>query len=231
MKHHIIGLTGYAGVGKDTVADLLVAHFGFRKLAFADALRAEVAQGFQVDLIYLTHPSTKNQPMAALAMRRAPLDFLAAVTHGMPNLPRNADGRVANEWLDEQRSPRQIMQWWGTEYRRQQHPRYWTRVMLERLTHLSRNGDSRFVVTDVRFENEADTVHAAGGLLWQVTRPGIDGVSTSEGSHVSATDGAVFKPSAVIANLHDMKHLQHLVLSEFVALETGIASAKVTVGA
>ena len=40
VRTHIIGLTGFAGAGKDTVADLLVAHARFRKLAFADALRA-----------------------------------------------------------------------------------------------------------------------------------------------------------------------------------------------
>lgn len=35
----IIGLTGFAGSGKDTVADILVAEYGYVKLAFADPLR------------------------------------------------------------------------------------------------------------------------------------------------------------------------------------------------
>lgn len=229
MKQQIIGLTGFAGTGKDTVADFLVTHHHFHKLAFADALRGEVAEGFGVDPIYLKHPSTKNVPMAAFSMRRAPLDFLAGATLGMRGVPRGADGRIDDAWLDAPRSPRQIMQWWGTEYRRAQHRNYWTRVLTERVVFAQRDGQQRFVITDCRFENEVDTLLAMGGVLWQVTRPGIDGVTTAEGTHVSATNGSAFKPSAVIANIHDMKHLQQRVISEFIALETGIDSATFTV--
>lgn len=229
MKTHIIGLTGFAGVGKDTVADLLVAHLGFRKLAFADALRAEVAEGFQVDPVYLSHPSTKHHAITALAMNRAPHDFLAAVAMTVGNDGRDQHGHLSPAWLTAPRSPRQVLQWWGTEYRRKRDARYWTRIVLDRLAIMHRNGAARFVLTDVRFENEADTVHAAGGLLWQITRPGIDGTTTLEGNHVSATDGGVFKPSAVLANSHDVRHLQQLVLGEFLALESGVAGAKVSV--
>lgn len=36
----IIGLSGHAGAGKDTVADYLVENYGFKKVAFADEIRA-----------------------------------------------------------------------------------------------------------------------------------------------------------------------------------------------
>ncbi|MBI3925113.1 MAG: hypothetical protein HY319_06200 [Armatimonadetes bacterium] len=35
----LIGLAGYAGVGKDTAADVLVEEFDFRRVAFADPMR------------------------------------------------------------------------------------------------------------------------------------------------------------------------------------------------
>lgn len=35
----IIGLSGYAQVGKDTVANYLVEHYGYRRVAFADPIR------------------------------------------------------------------------------------------------------------------------------------------------------------------------------------------------
>lgn len=38
----IVGVTGYAQHGKDTVANLLERDYGFRKMAFADALRKSV---------------------------------------------------------------------------------------------------------------------------------------------------------------------------------------------
>lgn len=97
--------------------------------------------------------------------------------------------------------------------------------MLSRLVEHQRAGETRFVITDVRFDNEADMVRYAGGVLWQVTRPGCDG--SSEGAHVSATDGSRFKPDAVIANVHDVRHLQGVVLTEFVARDFGIEPSRV----
>ncbi|WP_295378451.1 AAA family ATPase [uncultured Pseudacidovorax sp.] len=221
-RSHLIALTGYAGVGKDTVADLLVTHLGFRKLAFGDALRAEVAEGFGIELAYLTHPSTKHLPVPALAMRKAPLGFVGAVALSIGNEGRTPAGMLSDAWLDQPRTPRQILQWWGTEYRRTQQPQYWTRQLTARAHMLASAGEDRLVVTDCRFENEAACIRALGGEIWQVVRPGIDGTNTAEGNHVSATDGRQFGPTAVINNRHDIAHLQRVVLDEFITLETGV---------
>ena len=40
--HTLVGLVGPAGVGKDTVGGLLVAHHGYRRFAFADRLKVFV---------------------------------------------------------------------------------------------------------------------------------------------------------------------------------------------
>jgi hypothetical protein len=116
--HHLIALTGHAGAGKDTTADLLVALGRFRKLAFADALRGEVSNAFSVSLDDLNAPHLKNVATVALRMRLAPRDFLAAVALSLSAASPNHRTPLSDEWLDEPRSPRQIMQWWGTEYRR-----------------------------------------------------------------------------------------------------------------
>lgn len=228
---HIIGLTGFAGAGKDTVADLLVTHARFRKLAFADALRAEVANGFGVSMQSLSDPLTKHNPTTALRMRRAPRDFLASVVLSLGVASPDHRTPLSDEWLDEARTPRQILQWWGTEYRRAQHVSYWTRTMVSRIVGYQREGEKRFVITDVRFDNEAQMVRNLGGLLWQVTRPGCDG--QAEGAHVSATAGSQFKPDVILANLHDVGHLQNVVLSEFVARECSLDRSRMalTVGA
>jgi len=231
MKVHIVGLSGWAGAGKDTVADLLVAHARFRKMAFADALRAEVSEGFGVPVCDLADPGAKSRPNVALRMRLAPQPFLASVVFSLSAAAPDHRAPLSDEWLDAPRTPRQILQWWGTEYRRAQHDRYWTRAMLSRMVSHQRAGETRFAITDVRFDNEADMVRAAGGVLWQVTRPGCEG--QAEGAHVSATDGARFKPDAVIANIHDVRHLQGLVLAEFVARDLDLDRSRVnlTVGA
>jgi hypothetical protein len=43
----IIGLTGYARSGKDTVANILVENYGYKRIAFADKIR---------ELLYETNP-------------------------------------------------------------------------------------------------------------------------------------------------------------------------------
>lgn len=46
----ILGLTGLAGHGKTEVADYLVEHTGFHKVAFSDAVKAAAAAMYGIDL-------------------------------------------------------------------------------------------------------------------------------------------------------------------------------------
>lgn len=220
MKTHIIGLCGLADTGKDTVADLLLEHAGFRKLAFADALRGEIADGYGIDMQLLTERSTKETPTAALALCNAPDDFRFAMVqwHVLNENPQRTPAALTR-FLEAPRSPRTITQWWGTEYRRSRYPNYWTLLMSRRIDFYRRDGKTRFVITDCRFDNEVDLLRAIGGRLWQITRPGIDAASTAEGKHVSATDGARFKPDLTLRNEHDIRHLQGIVRDAFCDLE------------
>jgi hypothetical protein len=47
----IIGLTGYAQSGKDSVAKVLIEQYGYRRIAFADKIR---------ELLYKTNPLVKD---------------------------------------------------------------------------------------------------------------------------------------------------------------------------
>lgn len=50
----IIGLTGYAQSGKDTVANMLVDKYGFTRVAFADKIR---------DFLYRINPMVGGEPL------------------------------------------------------------------------------------------------------------------------------------------------------------------------
>jgi len=217
----IIGLTGPAGCGKDTVASILQTHCGAAVLAFADALRTEIVEAYCLEYIFLTRRETKEHPMSALALARctdsAFVDRMA-VHHMRAGLPLD---------LTAPRSPRQIMQWWGTEYRRHQTTNYWvqkTRQSVHWLLQTMR--PSAVVLTDVRFANEAELVRSMGGHIWQVKRPGC---TVQPGAHASEVCGALFEPAAVINNSHDIRHLQGLVLSEYAALAWGVPGVRVEV--
>jgi hypothetical protein len=233
IKQYIIGLTGFAGAGKDTVADLLVEHAGFRKLAFADALKAELTEAFCVEPIVFTRPEFKSRPMAELALTRctdrAYID--AALRHGVENWKGTMPYPTAEE-LVRARTPRESMQLWGTQYRREHDANYWTSIVTHRIAFYLRDlHERRFIITDCRYDNEVDALRGMGGQLWQVKRPDLDAATTAEGRHSSATEGSQWVPDAVINNAHDIRHLQKLVLGEWWALEAGLAGVSVEITA
>ena len=222
-KFRMIGLTGPAGSGKDTVAALLQVHCGYTAMAFADPLRGEVAAAFGIDPALLIERATKEHPISALALHRClDANFEAAVIAA--NF-RSGAATVVDTTAP--RSPRQIMQWWGTEYRRARNTHYWTRALSQRVADMHRWGHAhRFVLTDLRFANEADLIREFGGTIWQIMRPGL---ADTEGGHPSAVTGSEFKPDQVIHNNHDLRHLQQLVLGAVAAQDWGVKSVRVEV--
>lgn len=222
---HVIGLAGPADAGKDTVARMLHTHAGFYPLAFADALRGEICAGYGIDISMLTDRATKETPLPALALSRCQDDgFIGAIMR----LHHERDGALFSAAeMDRPRSPRQIMRWWGTEYRRAKHPRYWVSIVAERIRQAhTRNIAHAFVVSDVRFQDEAALVRQYGGLIWQIKRPGRE---AEAGAHVSATTGAEFQPHTVIDNKHDLRYLQARVLEAWWGHGAGFAPGQVRV--
>lgn len=68
-----------------------------------------------------------------------------------------------------------LLQWWGTEYRRAQDELYWIKRLSRQMTFRG-----RYVVSDVRFKNEADAIKSAGGEVWlihgrETGEVGVDG--------------------------------------------------------
>lgn len=161
----LIGLTGRAGAGKDTCAQLL-EQYGFHALAFADALRAEVADAWCIDQRLLMTRETKEMPMRELSIGRCGDRAFVNIMDRV-----HARGMSSSE-LCAPRSPRWIMQRWGTEYRRAQSVSYWTDILSERVQALRRTAPvARIVVSDVRFPNEAACVRELGGTILVVHRP------------------------------------------------------------
>ncbi len=226
-RPHIIGLCGYAGAGKDTAADFLVRYAGFTKLAFADALREEVAAAFEltpVEQASLFSPEQKNRPTERLALARCArgIGYIGA-------LALHTAATVDSAWLAHRRSPRYIMQTWGTEYRRTIDDAYWTRALARRIHGLSQCGYARFVVPDCRFANEATSLRAMGGVLWHIQRAGLCAATTPEGAHPSAGDPAALQPTRTLQNDSSRIDLRNATLGAWWAHEAGFQEVLVSI--
>jgi len=110
----IIGLIGQAGSGKDTVAALLGERGWMYQIAFADHLKTEVIEAFDLPRTLLYTPELKEVPTEKLALRNCREAGYVAAYWGLANLAAV--------------TPRSIMQTWG-DWRSSQDPDYFiTRV-------------------------------------------------------------------------------------------------------
>lgn len=73
------------------------------------------------------------------------------------------------KWVEEHKTEcRTILQWWGTDYRRAFNGQdYWIEQWLRKC---KESTAPVIVAPDVRFENEANTIHEIGGHVWRVNR-------------------------------------------------------------
>jgi hypothetical protein len=108
-------------------------------------------------------------------------------------------------WLGGGRTPRWMMQTAGTEWgRKTVHDQLWVRSCLMRAS-FDVNAGRNVVISDVRFDNEAEAIRRAGGEVWRVERPGA-GVVGSHASEAGVSPSwitrTVRNDSDVVADLH-----------------------------
>lgn len=188
----LIGLTGAAGAGKDS-AGAVLHRAGWRGMAFADALRIEVAEAWGVDIRTLTTRATKDRPLAALragwCMHK---QFLACQAYQGVS-------------LIEPRSPRWAMQTWGS-FRRHADPQYFVTQVEHWVRYQRSTGQPRLVITDVRLPNEAAMLQRLGGRLVRVHRPDLAPLEASTAGHESEQHSTL----TADADLHNDGDLMHL---------------------
>ena len=140
----IIGVCGFIGSGKDTVADYLTNFHGFRRESFANSLKDAVAQVFGWDRTMLEGRTKQAREW------REQVDPWWAERLNMPNL-----------------TPRWVLQYWGTEVcRKAFHDDIWIASLENKL----RNSTDDIVISDCRFPNEIKSIKDAGGIVVRVVR-------------------------------------------------------------
>lgn len=158
----IIGLSGYAQAGKDTLGAILVAQHGFRRVAFADKLRA---MALALD------------PIVGAAMFGETFRLSDLIDQG--------------GWEEAKRSPevRRLLQRLGTEAGRDILGNdIWVNAALDQVN--LDDPSERIVITDCRFLNEAQAIRRTGGYVVRIERPGIKAVNAHPSE--TALDGFDF---------------------------------------
>lgn len=140
----IIGICGFIGSGKDTVADYLVNFHEFRRESFANTLKDAVAAVFGWDRTMLEGRTKEAREW------REQVDPWWAARLDMPTL-----------------TPRWVLQYWGTEVcRRAFHDDIWIASLENKL----RTSRDNVVISDCRFPNEIASIRNAGGKIAWVQR-------------------------------------------------------------
>ena len=137
----IIGVCGFIGSGKDTVADYLQNFHEFRRESFASTLKDAVAAVFGWDRTMLEGRTKEAREW------REQVDPWWAERLNMPDL-----------------TPRLMLQLWGTEVcRKGFHDDIWIASLENKL----RTSKDHVVISDCRFPNEIKAIKAQGGkILW-----------------------------------------------------------------
>lgn len=139
----LIGLTGQAGCGKDTVANFLFNTQEFRILSLAAPIRRGIAAAFNIPMHYMTDRQLKEQPLDQLCGKS----------------PRYAMQTLGTEWGRNQIC---LDVWLKVA---QADIDYHQRLVAANNLYL--NG---IVVSDIRFEGEAKWLRDQGGTIWHIRR-------------------------------------------------------------
>lgn len=177
----LIGLAGYARVGKDTVGDLLHDHYGYERRAFADKLR-ELAWRVRPDIGQVVADIGYERAKHALPELRP---FLVAVGAGA----REILGR--DVWLDATLRPPDAQGFhveWGGPCAQHEQPT---------------------VVTDVRYVNEARRIVDLGGVVVYIARTRVGPANDEEDRTIAELRRLV--PHRYLLNVGGLDDLRHAV--------------------
>lgn len=174
----IVGVSAKAQSGKGEFAAIAASEFNATIVSFASGVKEEVAEWLDS-----THVAwRKDNLYGSNEDKEAWLRVRHSFVKGTPMFDFAATyGDYSSEhWYFNARS---LMQWWGTEYRRNQDPEYWVKKAMQKCT-----GYRRYVIDDVRFPNEFAAIKNSGGRLVRVERPNIPVVSNSNHPSETALD-------------------------------------------
>lgn len=173
-------ISGWKQSGKDTVAHYLVKNHGFKRIAFADILKDDVSDKYDVPREHLDDNQKKDQPIFSLPVLAK--DPFAIQIHQILNGEFAAvDGE--NYW-----TPRALCILEGS-VKRSVDPNYWVNAAIRKMKDQSQN----YVISDARFKNEISSLEEAFPLSTVSIRIDRFDANTSQDPSETNLDSFQFK--------------------------------------
>lgn len=178
----LIGLTGKKRRGKDTVANYLVESHGFTRYGFADKVKESV---------YSLNPLV---PMGYSDLVAMELD----IAGGLGGMYRLQDVVNLIGWEEAKEIPevRALLQRSGTEAGRSVFWKdFWVDILFKTIgTDVFKEN---IVISDVRFDNEAERIHKYGGRVFRVESnreglPAPDNHASEQDISFDLIDGVIY---------------------------------------
>lgn len=143
MLPHVIGINGFAGSGKDTVADYFIQNYGYKKIAMADAVKDVLAVVFGWDRAMLQGDTKESRDW------------------------RNVPDAFWSKQLGTEFTPRIAMQQIGTDlFRNYFNQEIWCMIVKRKILYAG----SKVIITDLRFANEIAMAREFECMLLEVQR-------------------------------------------------------------
>jgi hypothetical protein len=206
----IIGLSGYAKSGKDTVADIILKYessFQIKKFSAKLKLIASILTGIPVE--DFEKQEVKDGYLPDVWNR----DNVFFEPHG------SAIGDLLHMVItrDRKYQVREFLQELGTEIRDRIHPDAWVNGLMADYGLSTTWVDAKeelffpnWVISDVRFENEAQAIKDRGGYIIRINRPGVSAVN----AHKSETSLDAWNFDEIINNDDTLDILETRVIEQ-----------------
>ncbi len=160
----VIALSGWANSGKDTVADYLVSKYNYSKRSFAARLKDLVAMQYDIPRSHLDDRVLKEASLVGYPV--IPTDSFASGVQYM----------LRHELRDGYWTPRALCILEGS-VKRAVHSNYWIRSIADEI--LDTQGYVNYVISDLRYRSEADTLRL---LLPEIKIVRVDRADLGTGS-------------------------------------------------
>ena len=194
-KIKLIGIAGKAGSGKDTVGKII------QFLTLDDDVFSKTNRDCIADLEHKAYCASQSKwkiKKYASTLKKITSIILGCKVNKLEDRDFK-EKELGKQWqvIDYTLTPRLLLQRLGTDAARYVHPDIWVNALFSKF-----KKKSRWIITDVRFDNEVRAIQERGGIVIRVNRDKSKD-STEHSNHLSETALDNYEGFDVILNNND----------------------------